>query len=76
MFIRDSHNGTVIRFSEIFEDVRLPYSLSSKLSKEFPGWEFINTWFTIEYTENNQTKTVYKVRLKNNGETKTIKINP
>lgn len=71
-----NHNGDIISCNELFEGIRLPYSISSKLSKEYPGWEFSNTWCAIEYYENNQTKIVYTIRLKNGSKTKMIKINP
>ncbi|AOW19780.1 hypothetical protein [Urechidicola croceus] len=71
-----NHKGDIIYCNESFEAVKLPYSISSRLAKENPGWHFNNTWCTITYSENNPSKTIYKVQLKKGNKRKTIKIEP
>ncbi|WP_165748381.1 hypothetical protein [Cellulophaga sp. Z1A5H] len=73
-----NHNGDIVSCKESFKGINLPYAISAKVSKEYPGWKFNNTVCTIRYsdTENNQAKIVYKVVLKNGNQRKMIKINP
>ncbi|WP_308992781.1 hypothetical protein QLS71_016040 [Mariniflexile litorale] len=71
-----NHDGDVISCTESFEAVRLPYNVSSQLSKDYPKWLFSNTWCTINYSENNSAEVVYSVLLKKGTKSKKVTINP
>lgn len=68
------HNGNVIESSESFQDIKLPYAISSQLAKDYPGWEFNKVHCQITYA-NQQTDVIYKVVLKMNRQKKTVRIN-
>lgn len=68
------HNGQVIESNEMFKDVRLPYAISAKLAKTYPGWEFSKVQCQINYTNQN-TDVIYKVVLKMNRQKKTVVLN-
>lgn len=65
------HNGQVIESSEIFNEVRLPYVISSELAKAYPGWEFSKVQCQINYANQN-SEVIYKVVLKLNRQKKTV----
>lgn len=67
-------NGKVLESSQMYENVRLPYVISSKLAKNYPGWEFSKVNCEIIYTNQN-TDVIYKVVLKMNRQKKTVTLN-
>jgi hypothetical protein len=68
------HNGEILSSEQSFSDIKLPYALSSTITKEHPGWSIHKVTCKIAYTKGQAADIVYKVTLKNNGQTKTLKI--
>ncbi len=66
--------GTIISSNEKFEGNKLPYSISSKVSKSHPGWEINKVKCFITYSGNRNSETYYKIVLKKDNKKQTIKI--
>jgi hypothetical protein len=69
-----NHNGEILSSEQSFSDIKLPYALSSTITKKHPGWSIHKVTCKIAYTKGQAADIVYKVTLKNNGQTKTLKI--
>ncbi|TXE05690.1 hypothetical protein ES711_15440 [Gelidibacter salicanalis] len=68
------HDGTITKCEEFYENVRMPYELSSDLAKEYPGWEFHKIHYTIDYAVNETPIFVFEVILKKGKTTKNVQI--
>jgi|GEM_PF-3541052 len=68
------HEGNVVSCQESYTDVRMPYSISGQLAKDYPGWEFSKVEYIIEYTQYKATVLTYKVKLKKGNVSKSVKI--
>ena len=66
--------GTIISSIEKFEGNKLPYSISSKVSKSHPGWEVNKVKCFFTYSGNRNSETIYKIVLKKGNKKQTIKI--
>jgi hypothetical protein len=69
-----SHSGEILSSNQTFTAIRLPYAISSKIVKEYPGWSIYDIACTISYTKGEAVIIVYKVKLKNGRHNKTLKI--
>jgi len=70
-----SQRGEILSSNQTFTAIRLPYIISSKITKEHPGWLIYDVACTISYTKGNaDNMIVYKVKLKNGSHNKTLKI--
>jgi len=69
-----NNEGEIIHGEETFENIRLPYAISSKVAKDNPGWEFYSTWCFITYSKNKTFKVEYKIKLKKGNKSRMIKI--
>jgi len=67
-------NGNVIESHQEFSAIKLPYAISSKLAKAHPGWAINDVDCIIHYETKEATSITYKVKLKNDNQTKTVKI--
>ncbi|MDX1471905.1 MAG: hypothetical protein R3213_10445, partial [Flavobacteriaceae bacterium] len=76
MRVTYSRYGEILKSAGTFQDVRLPYKISSGLAKDYPGWEFKNTWCYHSYDIEGNNTITYKVLLQKGNETKKVKINP
>ncbi|MEX2350449.1 MAG: hypothetical protein WD554_06175 [Flavobacteriaceae bacterium] len=68
------HNGNIIQCDEKFEEVRVPYFLSTKITTMYPGWSYEKVLCTISYNKDEEPQINYKVVLKKNSKKKTISI--
>ncbi|WP_299391124.1 hypothetical protein [uncultured Gelidibacter sp.] len=68
------NDGTIIKCDEFYDNVRMPYELSSGLAKEYPGWEFHKIHYTIDYAINETPNFVYEVILKKGKTSKKVQI--
>ena len=66
------HNGIIISSEEYYENVRIPYALSSQLAKDYPSWSFSKSHCTISYTKDGEVTYTYKLKLKKGNSSKTI----
>ncbi|MBJ7882489.1 hypothetical protein [Gelidibacter salicanalis] len=69
------HEGTIIKCEEFYNNVRMPYSISSELAKDYPGWEFHKIHYTIDYALNETPNFVYDVELKKGNVSKKVQLN-
>lgn len=67
-------SGHIIKSNESYEEVSLPYILSKKVTKEYPGWGFERVNCTIDYSFEQQPEIKYTVVIKNGTKKKTISI--
>lgn len=67
-------NGNIIKSNEKFQAVSLPYILSKKIIKKYPGWGFEQVDCNIDYSYKQQPEITYKVVIKNGTKKKTISI--
>ena len=66
------HSGIILSSKEYYEDVRIPYVLSSQLAKEYPGWSFDQSNCTISYSKAGEAKFTYSVKLKKGNKSKIV----
>ena len=66
------HNGVIITSEEYYEDVRIPYVLTSQLAKEYPGWSFDKSNCKILYSKEEASKFTYTIVLKKGNKSKLI----
>ncbi|MCM4153563.1 hypothetical protein DHD05_18365 [Arenibacter sp. N53] len=71
-----NYKGTIIRCEEFYTGIKLPYSISGKLAKDYPGWAFNNISYSIEYSQNKPNISVYQVELKKDKKIKSVRIVP
>ena len=69
-----NNNGVILNSSEHYKSIRLPYNMSYKLSKSYPGWEFNKVSCNLNYEKNSDSKIVYQVVLKKGNKRKTLHI--
>jgi hypothetical protein len=68
------HDGTIIQCEEYYTNIRMPYSISGQLAKDYPGWEFRNITCAIDYSQDKTTNLAYQVELQKNKKFKTVTI--
>lgn len=68
-------DGQLLSCQENYQEIILPYELSSKLIKDNPGWALNEVYCNIQYNAQTETTVLYKVVLKKGKKTKTVKIN-
>jgi len=66
------HNGEIIKSEEYYEDVRIPYDLTSQLAKDYPGWSFNKSNCKIFYSKEEASKFTYTIVLKKGNKSKLI----
>jgi hypothetical protein len=67
------HSGTILSSEEYYEDVRIPYVLSSQLAEEYPGWAFDKSNCTILYSKKGEATFTYNLKLKKGNKSKLIR---
>ena len=69
-------NGEIVKTIEKYNNVRLPLVVMQAVSKRFPNWGIVEDIYYIKYhIETDSLKQVYKIKLKNENETITVKTN-
>ncbi|MDG1731083.1 MAG: nicotinate-nucleotide adenylyltransferase [Algibacter sp.] len=69
-------NGKIIRTIEKYNNVRLPLVVMQAVSKRFPNWGIVEDIYYIRYhIDRDSLKQEYKIKLKNEDETITVKTN-
>jgi len=71
-----NYRGIIIRCEEYYTDIKMPYSISGQLAKDYPGWAFNNISYSIDYSQNKAIISAYQVVLKKNKNLKSVKIVP
>ena len=66
------HSGTILSSEEYYEDIRIPYVLSSQLAEEYPGWAFEKSSCTILYSQDGEATFIYNLKLKKGNKSKLI----
>jgi hypothetical protein len=68
-------NGQIISCEENYKEIKLPYALASKLTKDYPNWGIKKVDCKIQYTKDDQLPIiVYQVVLNNDKKLKRISI--
>ena len=75
IIVQYNQEGHIIKCNEKYKNVRLPYSISSQISKSNPGWVFNDNIITFEYSKDEIVKSQYKVFLKKNNKRMIVTIN-
>ena len=60
-------NGELIKITEHFKNVPLPYSVSKSIAKEYPNWKFEKDSYDMVQIGNDKAKKRYRVVLENHG---------
>lgn len=68
-------DGRIVKCTELFKDIRLPYAISSDISKQYPGWAFDAVECNITYDNNNNQQVIYKVEIQKGNKKKSLKVN-
>lgn len=70
-----NQDGKIVHCSELFKNIKLPYSISSDIAKNYPGWEFKEVVCNVTYESDDNQQVIYKVEIQNGNKRKTLKIN-
>lgn len=70
-----NHEGQIIESNETYKNIRLPYAISSQISKSNPGWSLDDNILTIKYFKGKDVKYQYEVVLKKVNKSKIVVIN-
>lgn len=75
--IRAEYNqqGKIVKCTELFKDIKLPYAISSDIAKTYPGWKFCDVSCEVLYNADNDQQVTYKVAIENGSKRKTLKLN-
>lgn len=68
-------DGTLLSSKETYEDILLPHSILRSLVKEYPGWKLHSNTYKVSYDHRRDTKKVYKIQVRKDGQKKNLKIN-
>lgn len=68
-----NHNGEILSSNQSYSEIRLPYAISSKIALEHAGWLINDIKCVISYTKGKDVDIVYKVKIKNGNQSKTLK---
>lgn len=68
-------DGKIIHCTELFKNIKLPYTISSDIAKNHAGWEFKEVVCNITYDIDKNQEVIYKVEIQKGNEKKTLKIN-
>ena len=68
-----NQEGALISCIEKYENVRLPLTISSKIARQYPDWEFNKVHCTIKYVKNSDAIIAYEVAIKKDSKRKTVK---
>ncbi|MDO7173548.1 hypothetical protein [Mariniflexile sp. AS56] len=67
-------SGEILSSKQSYKAIKLPYSLSSKVAEQHPGWSIKQVACSIAYLQGEPLDIHYKVKLKKGYRTKTLKI--
>ncbi len=67
--------GKIVQCKELFKGIKLPYTISSDIAKQYPGWKFCEVSCEVLYANENDQQVVYKVAIQNGNKKKTLKLN-
>lgn len=67
--------GEIVKCSEFFKNIRLPYQISADIAKQYPGYEFKEVMCKIAYDNEKNQQVLYTVEIQNDTNRRTIKIN-
>lgn len=60
-------NGELIKITEHFKNVPLPYAVSKSIAKEYPNWKLVKDSYDMVQVGNDKAKKRYRVVLENHG---------
>lgn len=67
-------NGVLLSCNEKYQDIKMPYFISSKLVKDYPNWYIKEVQCSIKYSKSKEPNITYKVAINNGNKTKNISI--
>lgn len=70
------NKGSILSTQEKFNDVALPKEVGVSILKDYPGWDFVKTSYTLYYNRATGTKKNFKVQISRDGEKKWLTIYP
>lgn len=69
-----NYHGELVQSKESYQNVRIPYSISSKLAKDYPGWAFNTTLCKITYNKSKLPKITYHITMDKGRQKKKVKV--
>jgi len=60
-------DGELIKITEHFKNVALPYSVSKSIAKEYPNWKILKDSYDMVQVGDDKAKKRYRVVLENHG---------
>ena len=66
--------GKIVSCKEHYQDIRLPYNVSTKIAKEYPGWSFDKINCEIVYAIDKASLTTYEIVIKKARKSKNVTI--
>ena len=67
-------DGKIIRTIEKFKNIKLPKTILSKISKQYPKWTIVEDTYKVDYNDNSGVAFKrYRIKLKKDNKTATVK---
>ena len=67
-----NNEGTLISAEETYNNIRLPYQISRRLTKDNPGWSFSKVQCKMNYTKGSDNTVIYHITMNNGNRSKTV----
>lgn len=74
LIVNYNAKGEIITSKENYKNIKLPYAIASKITRDFPSWRIEHNTYKINYSRNRNVHKVFSIRLSKGVKTKTIKI--
>lgn len=69
--------GTIIKTTETYKNIRLPLEVMQAIAKRFPNWVIVEDTYYVSYEcDKGITKKIYKIKIMNNDKVLNLKTNP
>lgn len=68
-------DGKILRTAERYKNSALPYAVRSAVAQKYPGWGITKDVYRVQYEQDGQTKTDYKLLLEKGDQRMRVKTN-
>ena len=66
--------GKILSSVEHYKNILLPETVRTAILNKYPGWKIYKDVYLVTYRNNNNSKKVFKVQIRKDGERKNLKL--
>ncbi|WP_190810506.1 hypothetical protein [Flagellimonas sp. S3867] len=74
VYAKYDKNGNLVSSIERHVNIKIPSAISQKIAKQFPGWSFEKSIYSVKYHKHSGSERTIKVFLKKGGQKKIVKM--